>query len=93
MTIILFDELKLNISEENWQFLLQHRFSSKIPTNDELQAEFVSGTGITKKRKDLWPKAEIRFNEYIDDLKDIQSLDVNSSIRDLIDNNGDSICI
>ena len=44
---------------------------SENPAIDEIQAEFVSGTGITKNKKHLWENANEKFLEYIKDLKEI----------------------
>ena len=68
----LFDnQMVLNISEEDWDFLCQNRLFSENPAIDEIQAEFVSGTGITKNKKHLWENANEKFLEYVKDLKEI----------------------
>ncbi len=79
--IRLFDGLQFCVSEDDWKFMCQNRFFSDDPPEDEIQAEFVTGTGITKSKKDLWSQASSRFAEYVEDLRDICGLDVNAMAR------------
>ena len=77
-TIILFSNLTFEVSAEDWDFLCKYRFFSDNPSEEQIQAEFVSGTGITKNKIHLWRKASERFSEYVADLRDIMQLDVNA---------------
>ena len=82
--LVLFDELVVVISEEDWDFMCRNRFFSENPDEEELQAEFVSGTGITTDRKHLWSRVSERFSEYIRDLREISCLDINAMARNLL---------
>lgn len=71
--INLFDnQITLNISEEHWEYLCKYRFFSEQPAIEEIQAEFVTGTGITRNKPLLWEYANTRFSEYVEDLKEIK---------------------
>jgi hypothetical protein len=78
------NQMVLQISEEDWSFLCQYRLFSDDPPIDEIQAEFVSGTGITKNKQHLWKKANERFSEYIQDLREILELDTNKMTMDTL---------
>ena len=70
--IKLFDnKMILKISKEDWQFLCENRLFSNYPSIDEVEAEFVVGTGITKTKQYLWVNASKYFSEYIQDLREI----------------------
>jgi len=84
--IRLFDGLQFYVSEDDWNFMCKNRFFSENPPMDEVQAEFVTGTGITKSKKDLWNQASSRFADYVDDLREICSLDVTSMARAALTN-------
>ena len=71
----IFDGLVLSVSEENWAYLCTHRFFSDEPTIEEIRAEFVSGTGITEEKKDRWTNADDDFCQYIEDLKEIFTME------------------
>ena len=74
--IILFNSLKINISETDWQYLCNYRFFTTTPSDETVQAEFVSGTGITSRKKHLWKEADKRFAEYIEDLREINKKEI-----------------
>lgn len=80
----LFSGLILNISDEDWKYMCNNRFFTREPTREMIQAEFVSGTGITGKKKDLWDKASDAFAEYVMDLRQVQDLDINKMARDVL---------
>ncbi len=82
--LILFDELIVKISEDDWDFLCENRFFSGTPNEEMLQSEFVTGTGITRNKKHLWSQASERFSEYIKDLKKISRLDINAMARNAL---------
>lgn len=65
------NQMILNISEEDWYFLCLNRLFSDTPSLDEIEAEFVTGTGITQNKPLLWNEADKMFSEYINDLRDI----------------------
>lgn len=69
--IVLFEKLDVNISDEDWFFLCKARFFSNNPPIEDIEAEFVSGTGITPNKRKLWVEASNRFHDYIADLRDI----------------------
>ena len=73
MKIRLFGKLDISISESDWTYLCNHRFFNDNPSIDEIEAEFVSGTGITSKKIDKWEKASEKFSEYINDLREIRT--------------------
>ncbi len=80
-TIKLFeDKLTVKVSAENWQYLCENRFLSDNPSQEDIQSEFVSGTGISRRNPERWALASESFAEYIDDLREISSLDVNFSL-------------
>ena len=74
----------LTISDKDWEFLCKNRLFNDDPLKEEIQAEFVSGTGITQNKPHLWKEAEKRFAEYIEDLREIQQMDVNKLARNLL---------
>lgn len=82
--IILFEKLNVEVSDENWNFLCQNRFFTDNPSYENIECEFISGTGITEKKKELWPLASLRFTEYVEDLKEIQQLDINAMAREVL---------
>ncbi len=82
--MILFDELIIKISEDDWDFLCKNRFFSDAPDEEMLQSEFVTGTGITRNKKHLWNQASERFSEYIKDLKEIAGLDINAMATNVL---------
>ena len=70
--IQLFDkQLTVNSSEDDWIFLCNNRFFTDRPEPELVQAEFITGTGITATRTALWKDADRLFHDYIDDLKEI----------------------
>ena len=71
MDITLFGELNISITEEDWKFLCIARFFSDNPTIEDIEAEFVSGTGITPNKKEKWELASELFHEYVADLRDM----------------------
>lgn len=86
MTVNLFNNITLFISEDDWLFMCNNRFFTNNPTIEDVQREFIIGTGITPNKKHLWAEANKRFNEYISELKDIQKLDINAMARNLLSN-------
>ncbi len=71
-TEVVFGELELHISDEDWKYMCENRFFTDNPEYDDIQAEFVSGTGITSQRRELWDKASENFAEYIQELREIR---------------------
>lgn len=84
INITLFSNLQISISHKDWDFLCENRFFTDSPTIDDIQREFVTGTGITPDKKYLWNNASELFAEYIDDLRDIQKIDINKMARNLL---------
>ncbi len=87
MQILLFNEcnpLIVTVSEDDWVYLCQNRFLTNNPTDEQIEAEFVSGTGVTPNKPWLWDKASQLFAEYIAELKEIQEIDINAMARELI---------
>jgi len=82
--ITLFNNLDIKVSIDDWEFMCKNRFFTDTPSEEHIQAEFVSGTGITKNKVHLWGKASKRFAEYISDLREIQELDINTMARKLL---------
>ena len=81
----LFDnQLKLSVSAEDWDYLCENVFYSDDPDIDDVESEFVTGTGVTPRKVDLWPEASKRFASYVDELRVVKSLDINQMCRDLI---------
>ncbi len=85
MEITFWNELTVHISPNDWDFLCKNRFLSDNPSLDEIQAEFVSGTGISPNKKHLWNEADTRFAEYIQELREIQGMNIKQMARDLLD--------
>ncbi len=85
MELILFDELIITIPKSYWDYMVTYRFGGDNPSYEEIQAEFVSGTGITASKRALWNEANRRFLEYIEDLMNISKMDVNAGCCLLID--------
>lgn len=82
--LIFFEELTVEVSEDDWDFLCKNRLFSNNPSQEDLRAEFVSGTGITPNKRHLWSQASERFAEYIQDLREISCLDINTMARKLL---------
>ncbi len=72
MNITLWSGLTIHISPNDWDFLFKNRFLSDNPSPDEVLSEFVSGTGISPNKKHLWNEADVRFAEYVQELREIQ---------------------
>ena len=77
-----FNSIVVNISDDDWDFLCKKRFFTNNPTDEDVCAEFVTGTGITPNKPQLWNEADQRFSEYIKDLRKICSLDINRMCRE-----------
>lgn len=69
--IISFNDLRVEIKDKEWDYLCQYRFFNDNPGYDVVESEFISGTGITCRKKELWPFASQRFSAYINDLMEI----------------------
>ena len=80
MDITFWNVLTVHISPNDWDFLCKNRFLSDNPSLDEIQAEFVSGTGISPNKKHLWNEADARFTEYVQELREIQGMNINQII-------------
>ncbi len=80
------NNLQFYVSNDDWKFMCEHRFYTDNPKLDEIQAEFVSGTGITQNKKNLWAEASDRFTEYVQDLREICDIDVNAMARAVLSN-------
>lgn len=83
-TVILFGQLTLDVPDKDWDFLCKYRFFTQNPSVEDVQTEFVTGTGITKNKPHMWNEAGKRFSEYVDDLRDIQKMDLNVIARELL---------
>ncbi len=84
-TVCLFDnKLTLHVNIDDWDFLCENVFLTENPEQDEIEVEFITGTGITSKKIALWPCASRRFAQYISDLRIIRSLDINAMCRELL---------
>ncbi len=83
-TVVFFDELSVNISDDDWDYLCKNRLFTDTPDDEDLRIEFVTGTGITPNKRHLWNQADKMFADYIDDLKIVQSLDINKMARDVL---------
>ncbi len=51
--IIFNNKLPINVSNEDWQFLCSKVFYNDNPTIEDIEMEFVTGTGITPKKKEI----------------------------------------
>ncbi len=81
ITILLWNALPLHITQEDWDFLCSQRLFTNTPDLEDIEAEFVSGTGITENKQELWAKADMSFAAYIEDLRKILALDINLMAR------------
>ena len=72
--LTIFKKLTISISDEDWDFLCKYRFFTETPSDELVQSEFVSGTGITEKKAYTWSFANEKFIEYINDLKEILNI-------------------
>lgn len=84
MQIILFEELKVLVNNNDWDYLCKNRFYTNNPTDEMIQSEFITGTGITPNKRKLWSEANERFADYIQDLREIQNLDINNMARKIL---------
>ncbi len=81
---VLWENLYLYISEEDYGFLCDHRFYTSAPSIEDLISEFVTGTGITPNKRDLWSCASEKFAEYIQDLREIESMNINRMAQNIL---------
>lgn len=72
--------LQVKVLDKDWDFLCQNRFFTDTPTQEMIFSEFVTGTGITPNKKNLWNEASERFAEYVNDLREIQKNDIDFTI-------------
>ncbi len=49
--IKIWNELEVQVSDEDWAFMCEVRFFSENPTDDAIETEFVNGTRITPKKR------------------------------------------
>lgn len=84
MDAVFYGKIKVQISEEDYAYLCKNRFNGEKPSQEELCSEFVTGTGITPNKPHLWSQASQKFAEYINDLREIQTLDINKAARCLL---------
>lgn len=85
-TITVFENrLSFDIPLDDWKFLCEKEFFTYNPDPEWVQAEFVTGTGITPSQPHLWNKASERFAEYVADLRVIKSLDICKMCRELLE--------
>ncbi len=85
-TITVFDgRLSFDITLDDWEYLCKKRFYTYNPDPESIEAEFVTGTGITSSKLNLWVEAADRFSEYVADLREIKSLDINKMCRELLE--------
>lgn len=71
-TFKFYDNITLNINDEDWEFLCKNRLFTDSPAYEDIRAEFVSGTGITPNKSHLWEKSDELFHKYIEELREIQ---------------------
>lgn len=76
--------IELNISNEDWIYLCKNRWHTDSPQMDDVRAEFISGTGITPNTPDMWQKADEAFHDYINELRELQKIDINSKCKSLL---------
>lgn len=84
MELLLFQVLHVTVAKDDWDYLCKRRFFTDAPSTEQIEAEFVTGTGITPNKKHLWDNASELFAEYIQDLREIQQLDINQAARNLL---------
>lgn len=60
---VLWDNVLVQIEDEDWGFLCGFRFHTDEPSYDDVVFEFVTGTGITPNKKHLWDKSSKKFAE------------------------------
>ena len=84
VTVTVFEDLNIHVSDEDWAYMCENRFFSSTPDPEHIRAEFVTGTGITSTRRELWPQADKMFSEYVQELKMICGLDINAMARDAL---------
>lgn len=77
-------QLIINISEEDWAFLCENRFFTDSPEIDSIEADFITGTGITSTAEEKWSNASDKFKDYIDDLRDIMGLNICDMAKNVI---------
>ncbi len=70
-TKVFFDCITVNISDEDCKYLCEHRFFSEDPTDEDIRVEFVTGTGITPNKPELWNQADKMFADYVNDLRQV----------------------
>lgn len=84
MRYTFYDTISVTIQDQDWKFLCDHRFFSDHPQLEDVQAEFVSGTGITPNTPERWKEASKCFADYVAELRDIKKMDINSMARNLL---------
>ena len=83
--------LTVHVSDEDWEFFCNKRILNQNPSTEDIECEFVTGTGIIPSRKDLWSKADTLFAEYIEDLREFSKIDINAACRALLESGEVSI--
>ena len=79
-----YDCIEVNISNDDWNYLCENRWFTKTPDAEDVRAEFVSGTGITPNKPNLWDKASEYFHNYVIELQEIHKMDINYECRKLL---------
>ncbi len=79
-------ELSVLVEKADWDYLCKYRFFTNKPSEEQIECEFVTGTGITPNKKELLVSdiATKYFADYIKELKEVQSLDINTMARELL---------
>ncbi len=84
MKYILFNTIELNISDDDFDFLCKHRFHTNNPSLEDVEKEFVKGTGIYPRQDDLnnfelHKRVDFLFSYYVQYLKDLITEIIESS--------------
>lgn len=79
-----FQGLTVTVTRNDWQYLCDHRWFTNTPTADDIQTEFITGTGITPNQPELFSSATEEFHQYVDELRMISKLDINKMAHEII---------
>lgn len=71
---LFYENIKVRISDVDWDYLCKNRFFTSNPTYEDLRAEFVSGTGITPNKPERWTNADSDFKRYIQELRQVRGI-------------------
>ena len=83
------NKLIISIEAKLWDYLCNFRFFSTNPSDEELETEFIIGTGITESSIQLWDEASSKFSSYINELMQIYNqTDYFMKLRNLVISGG-----